>query len=277
MRLLAFVVAAFLATSACAENVVNLRVATVDSRGYPVEGYIPVTIYRPAGEGPFPAVIVSHGRPGMAAERARMGRVRLASVTTTLLGRDMVVLVPTRLGYGLASGGDPEYSVSCEDPEYERAFSAGADQVGAVVQLARSIDFIDPDRIYLIGHSVGGGVTSMAASRNLPGVRAAVNFSGSHGGNPLMRPGEPCRPDVLQETFARFGRARTAVPQLWVYPEDDEYIAPRFARQWFSAYVAAGGRGELKIVPNRKHSWFAADPFEWRDLVMEFFGKNGLH
>jgi dienelactone hydrolase len=258
-----------------AEIVVQVPVSTFDTQGHAVNGSIPVTIYRPIGTGRYPVVIVSHGRPGLPGERQRMGRVRLSNVTATLLGLQMVVIIPTRLGYGAAGSSDPEYSVSCEDPQYQRAFAAGADQVGAVVRLARTLDFVDPDRIFLMGHSVGGGVTATAATRHLPGVRAAVNFSGGHGGN-LLRPGEPCRADVLQDTFASLGSVHAPVPQLWIYVDNDEYIASRYAKQWFDAFVAAGGHGEFKMVPHRNHAWFARDPIEWRGLVMEFFEKNGL-
>jgi dienelactone hydrolase len=258
------------------ESVIELAVATRDSRGHPVEGRIPVTVYKPPGDGPFPAVIVSHGRPGLNSERQRMGRQRLASAAMTLLGQRMVVLVPTRLGYGGGSAHDPEYFVSCAQPHYAQAFAAGADQVAQTVQLARSLPYVDGQRIFLVGFSVGGGITATAAARGLPGVRAAVNFSGAHGGR---LGAEPCRSDLLKAHFASLGAAHaTTVPQLWIYVENDELVPPATAMQWFDAFSAAGGPGEFRMMPPRyrAHYWFIHEPGEWRDAVMEFFARHGL-
>jgi dienelactone hydrolase len=258
-----------------AENVIELAVEVTASDGSRVAGRIPVTVYRPPGEGPFPAVVVSHGRPGMRAERERMGRVRMGSVATTLLGRNMVVLVPTRLGYGQTSTADPEFFVSCREPHYERAFAAGAEQVAAAVQYARSLPYVDAGRIYLVGHSVGGGITASAAARGLPGVRAAVLFSATHGG----RDGQPpCREDRLQQTFASYGGTAVRVPQLWIYVENDDLVPAALARDWFNAYTAAGGAGSFRLVPAKRnaHYWFLSEPGEWREAVFDFFTRHGL-
>ena len=58
---------------------------TRDAYGAAVEAEMPVTVFRPPGPGPFLAVVLSHGRPS-SAQRQSMGRVKLASVTTVLLG-----------------------------------------------------------------------------------------------------------------------------------------------------------------------------------------------
>ena len=68
------------------------------------------------------------------------------------------------------------------------------------------------------------------------------------------------------------------MPQLWVYVENDQYIAPQRAREWFDAFKSAGGQAELRILPRRRHGhdWFALEPVEWRDLVLDFFASHGM-
>lgn len=265
-------VAAFAATAG--ETVVELSVATHTSAGEAVEGKMPLTVYVPPGAGPFPAVVVSHGRPGTRAERDRMSRVRMASVAATLLGRNFVVLIPTRLGYAANSKHDPEFFVSCAAPRYPEAFAAGADQVAAAVRHAQSLPQVDPQRIFLIGHSVGGGVTASAASRGLPGVRAAAIVSAAHGGR---EGAPPCRDDLLKDTFRSFGAVAGGAPLLWMYVENDEWVPAASARAWFDAYTAAGGRGEFRLVGAQRnaHFWFLAEPGQWVQDVIEFFGRHG--
>ena len=260
-----------------AEEFATLAVTTRDARGQVVEANIPVTVFRPPGEGPFPAVILSHGRPP-AAQRPRMGRVKLSSVATTFLGLGMVVIVPTRIGYGAAGGPDVEFSVSCEEPKYPEALGAVADQIGSAVSYARSLSYVDGQQIFLVGHSVGGAGTVAAAVRGFPGVRAAVNFNGGHGGRPGSHPGEPCGTDVLRKTFGDLGGARSTVPLLWVHTENDELISMRYAQEWFAAFTVAGGRGTFTAFPAHRdgHYWFSADPNSWRDAVRAFFVTNGM-
>jgi dienelactone hydrolase len=246
-----------------AEEVVGaILVETRDAYGTEVKAEMPLTVFRPPGLGPFPVVILSHGRPSLT-QRPRMGRVKLSSVSTTLLGMGLVVLVPTRIGYGIAAGPDPDFTVSCEQPRYQEAFSAVADQIEAAVAYARGLPYVDPEKVFLIGHSVGGGGTVAAAVRNLPGVRAAVAFNSAAGGRPQSHPGEPCSPQALQSAFMKFGSMHSNVPTLWIQTEGDRTISMAHARAWFNAFVGSGGQGEFQVYPafrEDSHDWFTNEP-----------------
>lgn len=260
------------------EAVTSVAVETRDAYGALVNAEMPVTVFRPSGPGPFPAVVLSHGRPP-AAMRQRMGRVKLSSVTTTLLGMGLVVVVPTRIGYGIASGADPEFTVSCDEPRYAAALGAVADEIAAAVDYTRSLPYVDPGRIFLVGHSVGGAGTVAAAVRNLPGVRAAVAFNSTHGSRPKSNPGEPCSPSVLQSTFSEYGSKRSRVPLLWIQTEGDRSISMAYARSWFAAFAASGGHGEFQGFPadqEDSHDWFTRQPAQWRETVRQFLIAQGL-
>ena len=264
--------------AAAAEEASTLHVRTRDALGSAVEADIALTILRPAGLGPFPAVVLSHGRPPEAV-RKQMGRVKLSAAATTLLGLGLVVIVPTRIGYGVSAGPDVEFSVSCEQPQYAETFAAVADQIAATVEHARKLPYVDPQHIYLVGHSMGGAGTVAAAARGLPGVRAAAAFNSGQGARGRTHPGEPCGVPVLQSTFASLGGQRSPAPVLWAHTENDQQISLVHAREWFDAFIAAGGQGSFVAFPAYRadgHDWFIAEPGGWRDAVQSFFAANGL-
>lgn len=253
----------------------QLAIKTQHVAGNVYEGTIPLTIFRPFGQGPFPAIVLSHGRPE-STQRSRMGRVKLSSASTTLLGLGYVVIVPTRTGYGSAGGPDLEFTVSCEAPRYAPALAAAADQIAAAVAFARSQQYVLPEEILLIGHSVGGAATIAAASRGLPGVQAAVAFNSGYGGR-SDRPGEPCAPDDLKTAFASYGATQRPAPVLWIHTEDDRVISMEHEKEWFAAFSAAGGSGEFRAFPAQgpdSHYWFSADPAGWRNSVRDFLAKH---
>ena len=39
------------------------------------------------------------------------------------------------------------------------------------------------------------------------------------------------------------------MPVLWHYAENDKFFSPKYAREWFSAFEKAGGKGRLVIQP----------------------------
>jgi dienelactone hydrolase len=255
----------------------SVPVKTRDAHGQAVTADLTLTVFRPPGGGPFPAVVLNHGRPGPTARQA-MGRVKLSSVTTAFLGQGFVVVVPTRIGYGVAQGPDVEFSLSCDRPAYAASFAAAADQVQAAVTFARALPYVDPERLLLVGHSMGGAATITAAARNLPGVRAAVSFSGGQGAR-ATTPGEPCGADVLKETFAGYGAMKSPIPQLWIHTENDRQFSLARASEWFSAYQHAGGQGQLQVFPAFRddgHWWFASEPHAWMPAVKRFFDTHDM-
>lgn len=265
------------ALAAHAEEVAaTLAVATADARGQPVRADMALTLFVPPGKGPHPAVVLSHGRPG-AAQRAGMGRVKLTAVTTAFLGKGFVVAVPTRIGYGATGGPDVESSLSCEHPAYPQTFAAAADQVEAAAKYVRTLPYVDRDRLFLVGHSMGGAATVAAAVRNLPGVKAAVAFAGGQGAQ-AASPGEPCGAAVLKDTFAAYGAARSPVPQLWMHVENDRQFSLAHARGWFAAFEQAGGKGQFSAHPAFRtdgHWWFASEPAAWMPEVLAFIEGHG--
>jgi dienelactone hydrolase len=266
------------------EAIVRVPVSVENHLGRTVQGDLIVTTFRPAGPGPFPLVVISHGRPPYEQERAAMKRQRLEGAARFFVRKGFAVAVPTRIGYGeLASVGDPEASIKCDAPRYETAANAAAAQVSAVVRFMQSAADIDAQHVVLAGQSLGGFATMAATGERLPGVVAAIDFAGGHGGSPDLHSGEPCRPDELARRFADFGRRAAEgghpVPTLWVFTENDRFIAPRYQERWSAAYREAGGLAQTRRMPafgEDGHSLFAKGNDIWQPIVDDFLKPLGF-
>ncbi len=264
------------------EAIVHVHSHVKDAFGKDVEGEQLVTTFRPAGPGPFPLVVISHGRNSE--KRAEYKRQRYESAARFFVRKGFAVAVPLRLGYGeLAGAGDPEDSVSCNAPRYGSAIAAAGQQILDVVLAMSGQPDIDARHVVLVGVSVGGISTIAATSVHLPGEVAAINFAGGHGGNPDRHPGEPCQPESLRRLYGAWGgdNAKTAppTPTLWIYAENDHYFGPRYARQWAGAYVSAGGVADLQVLPaygEDGHKLFTTGNDIWQPRVDEFLKQQGF-
>lgn len=179
------------------ETVVKVPVTVTLYKGAKHTGEMIVTHYKPSGSGPFPAVVMNHGRSIGA--RDEPPRWRFVSVARFWIRRGFAVFVPTRLGYGQTGvEPDPEFSGPCTAKNYRQMIGAVEEQIAQVVAFARRQPWTD-GRVILMGQSVGGLATVGAAGRNFPGVVGAINFSG---GDPSNRPERPCAPNKLAAVFA---------------------------------------------------------------------------
>src|SRR5262249_48125307 len=149
------------------------------------------------GTGPFPAILYNHG-----SERRPGAKPELAGLFTE---NGYVFFVPHRRGQGRSS-------------EDGRVLAGGAlavnemqlpDQLAALAYL-KSLAYVDPGRIAVVGCSFGGIQTILAveanAERNL-GIRVAVDFAGA---------AETWRTSVgLQERLIRAVRKAT-IPVMFI-------------------------------------------------------------
>ena len=242
-----------------------------------VTGTVAVTTYKPNGLGPFPMVVINHGRSGT--DRSQTARFRYTQQARFFVKRGFAVFVPTRIGYGeLGTSPDPEESGDCNQKNYAPMAKAASQQILAVLAFAKLQSYVDASRVVILGQSVGGYSTIATAAQNPDGLVAAINFAGGSGGNPQTRPGAPCEGYKLEKMYADFGSTSKA-PTLWIYTENDLYFGPQYSQAWHQAFVKSGGRAEFNLLPAfgaDGHTLFTAGASVWEPIVARFLEANGL-
>lgn len=278
---LALPLAAFLipAHATLRETQLDVPVSVQDMQGRRVAQTIRVTVFDDdANPHPAPVLVLNHGRAVDAAGRAALGRARYHEASRFFVRNGFIVAVPTRVGYGVSGGPDVEDSGACQRRDYPAGYGAAADQALAALAAVRAMPGADPARAVIVGQSYGGATAIAAAARATPGVVGAINFAGGGGGNPRTHAGQPCSPQQMGELFASYGRS-VRIPTLWLYAENDQYFGADWPRQWFSAFRAAGGNGELVQFPPQGedgHSTFTRAPQAWQPVVSGFLQRLGF-
>jgi len=230
------------------------------------------TVFKPPGEGPFPLVVINHGKAR--GRPAFQARARYAAQSAEFVRRGYVVIVPMRQGF--AKSGGPYIGGGCNAT---RNGLAQAEDVVAALDYMRTQPYVDMSRIIVIGQS-HGGLTAMAfATLNYPGVRGVINFSGG------LRD-DACAgwQSDLVETFAGYGRL-ARYPSLWLYGDNDSYWPPPLPDRMFEAYrgEAQGAAADTRLVDygsfeDDAHRLFgsrAGIPV-WLPEVASFFRELGL-
>lgn len=260
------------------ESVVTLDVAVKDFYGREETGKVVVTLFKPDGDGPFPIVVINHGRSPT--NRSDPPRFRYTKQARFFVERGFAVFEPTRIGYGAqATQFDPEDSGSCNRKNYAPMAVAASKEILAALDYAKQQSYVDPQRVLLVGQSVGGYSTVATAAQNPAGLIGAINFAGGSGGDPASHPGIPCQGNLLQDMYERFGKT-TKAPMLWIYTENDQYFNPGHSKAWHAAFVKAGGNADYHLLPpfaKNGHTLFANGTEIWTPVVAEFLGKLGFN
>jgi dienelactone hydrolase len=206
------------------------------------------TLFRPAGPGPFPLVVINHGTTQNAERRRRLDVPDFDSMAQWFVRRGFVVAVPQRPGHGDTGGEYREDQGGCDEADFARAGRGAAESIAAAVAYLRTQSFVRRTGVIVVGQSAGGWAALALASRAPDGVRAAIDFAGGLGGRSWDRPDNNCAPDRLIATAAAFGRT-SRIPTLWIYTENDSYFAPRLSGAMAAAFRAAGGKADYALLP----------------------------
>jgi dienelactone hydrolase len=253
-------------------TVIDLPVKVTDTRGRTVEQTIKITIIRDNARSKSGFLVLNHGRGVNAAINSKRSVRPYFDNARYFVSKGYTVFLPLRVGYGVTGGPDVEFSGGCTARRYPPAYEAGAAQTVATIAYAKTLPYIDPDNGIVVGQSFGGTIAIAMAAKNIPGVRAAINFAGGGGGDPDTHPEQPCRPDLLADLFGSYGTT-TRIPTLWLYSMNDRYFGQKYPREWFRAFTERGGKGEFVTLPPYKqdgHPSFTGDPEAWKPSVDAF-------
>jgi dienelactone hydrolase len=200
-------------------------------------------LFKPSGDGPFPVVLFSHGRAGDAIGRSKLTQPVSKGQVRYWTAHGFAILAPIRPGYGATGGSDVENSGAvfstppCAGrPDFGSVAAAGERATLTALAWLREQPWAEPDRILLVGQSVGGLVTVATASHQLQGVIGYVNFAGGSGGNPDRSPGRSCAPEELTALYGEFGKT-TTIPNLWIYAQNDQYWGAQMPALWHEAFA----------------------------------------
>ncbi len=218
-----------------------------NARLLPVD--LETTLFRPPGNGPFPVVVINHGKES--GNNRMQPRSRPTPAVREFLQRGYAVVVPMRQGFSNSGG-----RAVGEGCNIAGNGDAQADDIRAVVTWLATQPWADTQRMVMLGQSHGGLATLAYARDPNPGFKLFVNFAGglkwADGGCQWER--------ALVDAYARYG-AGTKVASLWFYGANDSYFPPDVIRPAHAAYVAAGGPAEMVAFGafgNDAHSLFAS-------------------
>lgn len=153
-------------------------------------GFLNAFVYVAAGPGPHPVVVLLHGFPGNERNLDLAQEIRSA-------GWD-VLYFDYRGSWG--SPGDFSFAHGIEDTEAAVSYLRTPEMVGILR--------LDPSRIVLLGHSMGGFMAVQAAAADVGIMGVALISAADFGGRipqPLSRDGEEAEIRALSASYDREG------------------------------------------------------------------------
>ncbi len=227
------------------------------------------TVFQPNGPGPFPLIIINHGKdPG---HPNMQPRDRFYHMAHAFVARGYAVMVPMRQGFANSTGRYRDRGCDMTANGYIQA-----EDVMDALSYAREQKWIDADRIVIAGQSYGGLATMALGTRELPGVRGLINFAGG-----LRDDSNNCGwRSSLVSAFAEYG-AQNKVPSLWMYGQNDSLFGPELVARMHDAFEQAGGKAQLvEYAPFKRdsHGMLASRDGEkvWLADTMRFLEQVGM-
>ena len=213
--------------------------ATIRGREYSLAALI----VKPGGAtSRLPIALIAHGSPRDRAERPKYRAGAMLPVARDLAHRGWLAVVFLRRGFGESQGPFAE-GFTCSAPDFRQALATAAEDIEAVHVAIASRPDADRTRVLGLGVSVGGAAMLAWAATSPEGLAGVVNLSGGTG---ALMPERNCDEDGLVSAFASFG-ARSRMPTLWLYAENDSYFGPALVRRMHTAFTREGGDARLDL------------------------------
>lgn len=233
------------------------------------EARLETTVFQPNGPGPFPLIIINHGKdPG---RPNLQPRDRFYHMAHAFVARGYAVMVPMRQGFANSTGRYRDYGCDMTANGYSQA-----EDIRSTLEYARAQNWIDGDHIVIAGQSYGGLATVALGTKELPGVRGLLNFAGG-----LRDDSNGCGwRSALVSAMAEYG-AQNKLPSLWMYGENDSLFGPELVARMHDAFEQAGGKAtlvEYGAFKRDSHGMLASRDGEkvWLADTMQFLERVGM-
>jgi dipeptidyl aminopeptidase/acylaminoacyl peptidase len=246
-----------------ANDAFTMYAASYRGGGLTVSG----VLYLPTGAGPFPALVLNHGYIDPAVYTTGQG----LQIEQDYLARSGFVVLHTDYRNHAGSDSDPSNDVRLRLGYTE-------DTINAVLALRSSgLPQVDPDRIGMLGRSMGGGVTLNALVVDPDLVKAAVIYASvssntvdnhqkwTRGGRPDLaariesRYGSPEQnPRFWRNVSPRTFVDRVRVPVLVHHGTADTTCPIEWADATVAALQKAGADVTYRRYPGEGHAFSAA-------------------
>lgn len=231
-------------------------------------------LYKPPGEGPFPAVLYNHGSaPGMLNSQAAQ------QIGPLFVAQGWVFFMPYRRGQGLSADAGPYLGDEIAAARAAGGMDAAAatmvrllstdhlqDQLAAL-QWLRAQPFVRPTQVATAGNSFGGIQVVLGAAQ--ASYCAAVDAAGG---------AESWQSAPSLQQMMKAAVRQSKAPMLFFQAENDFDLSP--SRQLSAEMYAAGKEAELKIYPpfgrsaRDGHSFAYQGASVWFGDVFAFLRKH---
>ncbi len=138
-----------------------------------------------------------------------------------------MVALPMRTGF--ANSGGSFVETYCNE---EATGDLQAEDISVALDYLTKLSYIDTHKIVIMGQSHGGLATIAFGALHYPGVLGLVNFAGGLAYTHCIG-----WERNLIRAFGHYG-ARTQLPSLWFYGENDSYWPMPLPTQMFERYNA---------------------------------------
>ncbi|QJE01286.1 prolyl oligopeptidase family serine peptidase [Massilia forsythiae] len=247
---------------------INERIVLIPA-GNNHQSRLETTVFQPNGPGPFPLIIINHGKdPG---RTNLQPRDRFYYMARAFVERGYAVIVPMRQGFANSTGRYRDHGCDMTANGYTQA-----EDILSALDYARAQKWVDADHVVIAGQSYGGLATMALGTQDLPGVRGLINFAGG-----LRDDGDSCGwRSALVAAFSQYG-AENRVPSLWMYGRNDSLFGPELVARMHDAFEQAGGKAELvEYAPFKRdsHGMLASRDGArvWLEDTMKFLKGVGM-
>jgi dienelactone hydrolase len=239
-----------------------------------------VVIFKPAGKGPFPLLVVNHGSTGKGTDPTSFQNVFAdRAFAKVFVSKGYLVAYPQRRGRGNSDSfydegfyPDRALGYTCEPGRSLAGADRALADIEAAVAVLRGWPNVKKGRVLMAGVSRGGALSIAYAGMHPHDIDGAINFVGGW-------MSEACGLEAAQMTRFLVGRGGAfRRPTLWLYGIHDRFYSLGHSGENFAAFRAAGGQGTfvpLEAPPDINGHFVMFHPSLWTSDVDRYLGEIG--